>query len=200
MNEAMRLIGSDEYEQIWQSKLYTFGPFCLLLWSNPFNDKSIEKVETVYRGIILSPTEIDSFKNDYSRNFKAEGSFQAFTSCTRNRTLAEMYGGNALLIMTVRYGFTVDLAPFSQYPQEEEVLVFPGVYFTVERMDFDKDKNKHLIYLNLRHKLAGKPILCLLYIFSSGLSYILSFHFIIDSRLEIISEILEYFKIINLAK
>ena len=39
LNEVMRLIGSEQHEQVWKSKITTLGPFCLLLWDNPFNRK-----------------------------------------------------------------------------------------------------------------------------------------------------------------
>ena len=54
LNETMRLIGSEEHEQIWRSKIRTFGPFCLLLWDNPFNSKIITSETKLYRGAQLS--------------------------------------------------------------------------------------------------------------------------------------------------
>ncbi|CAF1262573.1 unnamed protein product [Didymodactylos carnosus] len=51
--------------------------------------------------------------------------------------------------MTVRRAFTVDLQPFSKYPGEEEELLYPGVGFTVERLELDAQKKKHMIYLTL---------------------------------------------------
>ncbi|CAF3888919.1 unnamed protein product [Rotaria sp. Silwood1] len=43
LNAAMRLIGDREHEQVWRSKVRTLGPFCLLLWDDPFNTKLTTK-------------------------------------------------------------------------------------------------------------------------------------------------------------
>jgi hypothetical protein len=155
LNETMRLIGNEEHEQIWRSKVRTLGPFCLLLWDNPFNSKITKPGTKLYRGAQLSDVLINSFKNDCSKDPKPKRSFQAFTSCTRNRSVAERFG-NVLFIMEIRIAFTVDLSPLSRYPHEEEELLFPGVCFEIDRMEFDKDKNKHLIYLTLQQRHNSK--------------------------------------------
>ncbi|CAF3701153.1 unnamed protein product [Adineta steineri] len=91
----------------------------------------------------------EGMKEEDSLNKKETSrSFPAFTSCSRSRVAAEKFG-NVLFIMTVKHAFTVDLKPFSQYPDEEEELLSPGVCFTIERVESGKTKNKHLIYLNL---------------------------------------------------
>jgi hypothetical protein len=75
--------------------------------------------------------------------------FQAFTSCSRNREFAEKFG-NVLFIMDVLCAFTVDLEGISEYPGEEEELVTPGVSFFVQPMEYADEKKKHLIYLKLQ--------------------------------------------------
>jgi hypothetical protein len=154
LNETMRLIGSEEHEHIWRSKIRTFGPFCLLLWSNPFEKKPTERGKILYRGAQLSDDLIVAFK-DKPRNPTAHGSFQAFTSASRNRNVAEFYG-NVLLIMRMNCAYTVDLNPLSDFQDEEEELIHPGVCFTVERVESDEANNKHVIYLNLTHRYAGE--------------------------------------------
>ncbi|CAF3133320.1 unnamed protein product [Rotaria sp. Silwood2] len=153
INEAMRLIGSEEHEKIWRSKVHTLGPFCLLLWDNPFNSKSAKPGTILYRGTQLSDDLIASFEDDCSKNPKPSRSFQAFTSCTRDRNVAEMFG-NTLLIMKVSLAFTVDLKTYSKFPDEEEELLFPGVSFTIDQVNVDKDK--HLIYLTLQQRHNSK--------------------------------------------
>ncbi|CAF0753851.1 unnamed protein product [Adineta steineri] len=123
-NEIMRVIGSEEHEEIWRSKILTFGPFCLLLWDNPFDRKAAEPGTILYRGTQLSDDMIACFQDDCSKDPKPLCSFQAFTSCTRNRNVAEMFG-NVLLIMTIRIAFTIDLEPYSNYVDEEEELLLP---------------------------------------------------------------------------
>ncbi|CAF4419559.1 unnamed protein product, partial [Rotaria magnacalcarata] len=48
-------------------------------------------------------------------------SFQAYTSCSRNRKKAEEFG-NTLFIMDVLYAFIADLSSLSEYADEEEEL------------------------------------------------------------------------------
>jgi hypothetical protein len=148
LNETMRLIGNEEHEQVWRDKVRTLGPFCLLLWDNPFDDKTTERGTILYRGAKLSEEQISSFKNDCSKEDKPSRSFPSFTSCSRNRAKAETFG-NVLFIMKVKHAFTVDLKPFSEYPNEEEELLSPGVCITVDRVEFDQHKKKYEIYLEL---------------------------------------------------
>ncbi|CAF3503888.1 unnamed protein product, partial [Rotaria sp. Silwood2] len=151
MNEIMRLIGSEAHEQVWRSKVRTLGPFCLLLWDNPFSSKLARPGTILYRGATMSGDLITSFKNSCSKDPKPWHSFQAFTSCTRNPDIAEQFG-NVLFIMKIRLAFTVDLSELSKYSHEEEELLLPGVSFTIDRVAFHKDKNKYLIYLTLQQR------------------------------------------------
>jgi hypothetical protein len=147
LNEAMRFIGNNEYEHVWRSKIRTFGPFCLLLWSNPFKNAATKREETVYRGANLSDSSIASFTS-FSQSLEPQGSFQAFTSTSRNRAKAEQFG-NVLFIMHLTDAYTIDYSQFSDYPGEEEVLIYPGTYVIIQHVELDITKNKHLIYLNL---------------------------------------------------
>ena len=153
LNAAMRLVGSRGDEQIWQSKVRTLGPFCLLLWDDPFN-KKVKCDIKLYRGATLKPEHIDTYK-EMAKNENQYGSFQGFSSCNRNRSKAEVFG-NALFIMKVLFAFIADLSQLSKYQNEEEELVTPGVCFRVERVKFDRKKKKHLIYLELRQRFSGK--------------------------------------------
>jgi hypothetical protein len=156
LNEIMRLIGSEEHEKVCQSKIGTLGPYCLLLWDNPFNSKMTEPGTILYRGAKLSDDFITVFKSNCSKDPRPWYSFQAFTSCTRNHSVAEMYSDNVLFIMKTRVAFTIDIQPFSNFPDEDEELLFPGVSFTIDRMEYDENKNKHLIYLTLQQKYNSK--------------------------------------------
>ena len=90
LNTAMRLIGSKDHEQVWRSKIRTLGPFCLLLWDDPFNKKVTTKT-TLYRGTDLKPEQIATYK-DMAKRPDEFRSFQAFTSCSRNRKKAKQFG------------------------------------------------------------------------------------------------------------
>ncbi|CAF1492522.1 unnamed protein product [Rotaria sordida] len=153
LNAAMRLVGDKEQEKIWRSKVCTLGPFCLLLWDDPFN-KELTTKKTLYRGATLTKEQIDAYTK-MAEDDEAYGSFQAYTSCSRNRDKIEELG-NTLFIMEVLIAFIVDLSPLSEYSAEEEELVTPGVCFRVKSVEFDRKKNKHLIHLQLRQRFSRK--------------------------------------------
>ncbi|CAF1528705.1 unnamed protein product [Rotaria sordida] len=153
LNAAMRLVGDKEHEQVWRSKIRTMGPFCLLLWDDPFNTKLTTK-KTLYRGATLTKEQIDVYAK-MAEDDKDYGSFQAYTSCSRNRGKAEEFG-NTLFIMEVEFAFIADLSSLSQYSAEEEELITPGVSFRVLSIKFDPTKNKHVIHLELRQRFSGE--------------------------------------------
>jgi hypothetical protein len=154
VNEAMRLFSSPEQEEIWRSKVRTLGPFCLLLWDNPFNNKLTKNIK-LYRGANLTEEQIKTYQ-DLSTKFKEYRMFQAFTSCSRNRQFAETFD-NALFIMGMRLALIADPKAISEYlGEEEEELVLPDVSFRVQRMEYDPKKKKHLIYLQLRQRFHRK--------------------------------------------
>jgi hypothetical protein len=153
LNEVMRLIGDEKHETVWQSKVHTLGPFCLLLWDNPFSDKLTKNIQ-LYRGAKLTNQQIATYQ-ELSTRPREYRSFQAFTSCSRSHEMAGKFG-NALFIMKVLWAFTWDHKPFSAYPNEEEELIIPGVCFSVQRMEFDSHKNKYLIYLQLSQRHDSK--------------------------------------------
>ncbi|CAF1440453.1 unnamed protein product [Rotaria sp. Silwood1] len=153
LNAAMRLVGDKEHEQVWRSKVRTLGPFCLLLWDDPFNTK-LTTEKTLYRGAELNKEQIASYE-EMAKDNEAYGSFQAYTSTSRNREKAEKFG-NTLFIMEVLIAFIADLSQLSEYANEEEELVTPGVCFRVKSVEFDRKTNKHLIHLQLRQRFSGK--------------------------------------------
>jgi hypothetical protein len=102
----------------------------------------------------LKPEQIATYE-EMAKNKYEYGSFQGFSSCRRNRKKAEKFG-NTLFIMKVLFAFTADLRGLSEYPNEEEELITPGVCFRVLRVEFDRKTNKHLIYLELRQRFNGK--------------------------------------------
>ncbi|CAM4778356.1 unnamed protein product [Rotaria magnacalcarata] len=148
LNTVMRQIGSDSHEQVWREKACTLGPFCLLLWDSPF-DSTVETNKTLYRAAKLTNEQIETYRN-LAENPDERRSFQAFTSCTRNRSIAESFPGtNVIFIIDLLSAFSIDLQPVSLYPEEEEELISPGVSFTVKSVTVDRGKNKFLISLKL---------------------------------------------------
>lgn len=153
LNTTMRLVGSDGDDQTWRSKVPTLGPFSLLLWDNPFNTRTQTGIE-LYRAANLTPEQITQYEA-IAKKQDEYGSFQGFSSCSRNRTKAEGFG-NALFVMKVVMAFIADLSKVSEYPDEEELLVTPGVCFRVLSVDFDDKKEKHIIHLELRQRWSSK--------------------------------------------
>ncbi|CAF1202700.1 unnamed protein product [Rotaria sordida] len=153
LNATMRLVGDKEHEHVWRSKIRTLGPFCLLLWDDPCNKKA-KTNEILYRAANLNEQQIAKYE-EMANNPDEYGSFQAFTSCSRNRQKAAEFG-NTLFIMKVVVGFTADLVESSEYPFEEEELVTPGVSFRVTKVEFDHKINKHLIHFELRQRFSSK--------------------------------------------
>lgn len=151
IHETLRFIGNEEHEQLWKDRVKTLGPFCLLLWDNPFDSKPIQSGTQVYRGAEMSEELITKLKKDSAVVPKPIYSFQAFTSCTRNRTIAEKFG-NVLFIMKIRVGFSIDLHSYSKYPHEEEEILLPGITYVINSVKFDATLKKHLITLTLQQK------------------------------------------------
>lgn len=159
LNQIMQLLGSKDQEEVWRSKIGTLGPFCLLLWDNPFDRKMTNPGTILYRGAQLSDDSIQTLKTNCWKEPKLLHSFQSFISCTRIRNIIENFNNvNTLIIMELQVAFTVDLSKLSEYPREEEVLLFPGVSFSINKVEFDQEKNKHLIYLILQQRHTSKSI------------------------------------------
>jgi hypothetical protein len=158
LNEAMRLVGDNENENVWRSKISTLGPFCLLFWDDPFN-RTLTLNRILYRGAELKPEKMVKY-HDAVNNQDEYGSFQAFTSCSRNRHVAELYG-NCLFIMNVEFAFINDISMLSRYPEEEEVIITPGVCFRVRDVQYDHVSDKYIIHLNLRQRFSGECDACL---------------------------------------
>ena len=157
INETMRLIGNPQHDQVWRSKVSTIGPYCLLLWDNPFNSEMIKPGTMLYRGAQVPDEMIKAFQAESSREPKIWHTFEAFTSCTQNRSIAEQIG-NVLFIMKTRTAFTLNLTQLSEYRQEEEEVLLPGISFTINQVSSDKSKNKYLVYLSVHQRHISKSI------------------------------------------
>jgi hypothetical protein len=142
--------------QLIGSKVRTLGPFSLLLWDNSSNYKPAEAGTILYRGAYLTDEVVSSFKDDCLQEDRPMRSFPSFTSCSRLQKKVEEFG-NVLFIMNIKHAFTVDIKPFSEYPDEEEELLSPGVCFIVVDV-IEKSKNKYWIYIDLIQQHARKSI------------------------------------------
>ena len=151
LNHIMRLIGDKAHENLWRSKLETLGPFAFLLFYYISSENVTHRTgATVYRGAQLSEEMISEYQRA-AQSDDCRRSFQAFTSCSRNRMKAEQFG-NVLFIIeaetrTSYRTLNMDISRLSAYPDEEEVLIRPGRAFRIESVEFDKKTKKHLIHL-----------------------------------------------------
>ncbi|CAF3113838.1 unnamed protein product [Rotaria sp. Silwood2] len=153
LNHTMRLIGNTNHENVWRSKIETLGPFAFLLYYYLSYENLNHRTSTiVYRGAQLTDEMIAEYQY-VTRSKDSRRSFQTFTSCSRNRAKAEQFG-NTLFVFkaekrTSYRTLNMDISSLSAYPEEEEVLIRPGRSFKIERVEFEKTKKKHVIYLTL---------------------------------------------------
>ncbi|CAF3192610.1 unnamed protein product [Rotaria socialis] len=141
MNEYMRLAGDKQHEELWKSKILTFGPFAFLL-SALKTTKKYSKM-TVYRGANLS----DDLISKYRDNLDAYLTFPAFTSTSRNRAKAEQFG-NVLFAINISTLDGADVSSYSAYPDEEETLLSFDFAFYIRSCNFDANRNKWVIELS----------------------------------------------------
>ena len=107
LNHTMRLIGDPNHEQIWRSKVNTLGPFaCLLQYYLSYENLTHRTNKTIYRGAQLTDEMVDEYRR-VARSKDPRRSFQAFTSCSRNRLQAEQYGNCLFILNAERRRFRI---------------------------------------------------------------------------------------------
>ena len=137
-------------ETITLEKIKTFGPFCWLLYRYLYNIKTTKGL-TVYRGLTLTDKEREDFMADDIR-------FRSFTSTSKNIEVAEMYGGNTLLIIDLHvllYGKKAednircgaDISHLSSFPDEEEFLIWPETTFHHVEHYYNNESKKNIVHL-----------------------------------------------------
>jgi hypothetical protein len=124
------------------TKVDTLGPFCYLLREHLFYaDKSKEKL-TVYRGCTLTDEMVDEYKQAVGKWIQ----WPAFTSASKSLLMAEIYAGNALFIMKIVSSYyTRDISSFSNFPEEEEVLMSAHLHFKIDEVIFDSVNKRYVI-------------------------------------------------------
>ncbi|CAF5120543.1 unnamed protein product, partial [Rotaria sp. Silwood1] len=131
-------------KEVWQqcAYIYSLESFLYKTLHTTMRLVGDKDHEQEWRKQIVNYKEMAKHRDEYR-------SFEAFTSCSRNREKTEELG-NTLFIMEVESAFVVDISELSEYPNEEEELVTPDVSFYVKNVEFDRKTNKHLIYLQLQ--------------------------------------------------
>jgi len=97
----------------------------------------------LYRGANLS----DDLIKQYRQNIGAYLTFPAFTSTSRNRAKAEQFG-NVLFVIDACPASGTDVAPYSDYPDEEGTLLGADFAFYIRSCTFDQTKNKWIINIS----------------------------------------------------
>lgn len=145
VNEALR--------QNDRSKFDTFGPFCYLMFyfCNPYGVKCGETFlqpfyddVILYRGCNLTFEQI----RQYRSALHTTKVWQSFTSTTKNRQLAEIFGNTLFILHVKQCSRVADISHFSNFPEEEEVLLPSGTCFKIEKVKREKD-GKYNIYLDI---------------------------------------------------
>jgi len=132
---------------IIREQVKSLGPFCWLLdWY--LYEKPTTDILTVYRGLNLDDQQRKQFMEEIMK-------FTSFTSTTRSRKVAEFYDENTLLIIDLNqrdnnHKHIVcgrNISSLSDFPEEEEFLIWPGREFAFVKYEYDIPKKKHVIYL-----------------------------------------------------
>ncbi|CAF3556894.1 unnamed protein product [Rotaria socialis] len=125
-----------------KSKIDTMAPFCYLLSEAIWNDTLADEhfYGTVYRGVTLDEQTIQYYKNAIG-TFKYE---YAFTSTSKDREVAEVFG-NSLLIIDVSAVGGLTVSSYSEYPDENEVLLPPGIALRID----DVEQKSGRVYISL---------------------------------------------------
>lgn len=138
LNEALR-----KHDR---SKLETLGPLCQLIRS--YSRIAQDYIGTVYRGTELSHTDIQLYK----QHIGEWKTWQAYTSTSKDRLMAEMFGGTLFIIDITDIKLSAprayDIAHLSQYPEEKEVLIPAGVSFQILSVEQDPSQ-KTIIHVRI---------------------------------------------------
>jgi len=126
---------------------------------------------TLYRGQTMKKIQLDELRE----NFDGFISMNSFLSATQRKKVAFVFSGDGVTTnpdeVSVIYEMIIDTnirsTPYakikSAMEDEEEILFSTAVCFTVERVEFDKVKSKHLFFLSLKHTPDSKLTFYLTY-------------------------------------
>ena len=161
-----------------QTKLYTVGPFCYLLFNSIgqcseinssrinffrrlFSPSKIQSID-LYRGDHNSSSTIEEYRRavgDKSKRFK----WLSFVSTSFDQSVAESFAGDVLYIIKIRSYVSnkdqlTNLAAMSHYEDEKEILLLPGVQFQVTKLEYDNEMGRHLVHIKINSSYISKLI------------------------------------------
>ncbi|CAF3273794.1 unnamed protein product [Rotaria socialis] len=144
LNETMRLQGDFAFEILWKSKVPTLAPFAVLL-NSAMNFNRTHMI--VYRGVTMANEQIEKFRLCVVSERKIQ--LPAFTSRSLNRDVAEFFGSNVFFVIDLEKDTSsLDVSPYSNYPNEQELWLFDGFPAKVTSCHFDETANKWAIKLS----------------------------------------------------
>ena len=128
------------------SKLETLGPLCYIIRN--YSRIAQDYIGMVYRGTDLSHAEIEVYK----QHIGEWKTWPAYTSTSKDRTMAEMFGKILFIIditdVELSSPRAYDIAHLSQYPDEKEVLIPAGVSFQILGVEQDLSQ-KTIIHVKI---------------------------------------------------
>ena len=145
-----RILREHSQRTLTSEQVKTLGPFCWLLQLY-LKQHTKTDIQTVYHGLNLTDEERQQFMPEFGLQFIS------FTSTSTNRAKAEKFG-NTLLIIDLdvkkhlifkdnEHKAGASISHLSDYPDEEEFLMWTGTWFDFVKYKYDNRKNKHIIYL-----------------------------------------------------
>ncbi|CAF1538968.1 unnamed protein product [Adineta ricciae] len=127
------------------SKVDTLGPFCSILNNGVRSLSGYAYQGVVYRGVLLTSEQVNRYENARSDFLQ----WDSFVSTTKNRNLAMFYGNTLFTIEIDMYARGLDISSFSNFPEEDEVLIRPGRPFSINDMEFNTADNKYHIDISI---------------------------------------------------
>jgi hypothetical protein len=126
------------------------GPFVKLVYSQ-FGKYRLEpdKAESlmVYRGAKLNSAELRAFRRGTG---KKSFHWLEFLSTSKRLEVAKLFVKNALFIIRLHKlygdGRAMEILRISQFDEEEEVLLRPGVEFSIKRCICDDEEKKNYTF------------------------------------------------------
>jgi len=151
-----------------RTKLNTLGPYCYLVynyigrqthdfsaWRHRFYQRFRQKQSPsifVYRGDSVTQRKLDEYRQaakQRHRYFK----WLSFVSTSQQRDVGESFATNVLYIIelkgTISNDQFTDLYDNTFMPEEEEVLLRPGVRFRVQNVTFDSEKGLQVVRIQI---------------------------------------------------
>lgn len=131
-----------------RTKIDTLGPFCKILYSQFNKHQPCVDSLIVYRGEWLSGRDLRAYKRGVC---KQSYHWLGFTSTSTSYEMAQTFTQNAYFIIRLEKiyndGRALNIQKHSNFPEEDEVLLRPGVEFSIEKFEYHQSTGVHTFYL-----------------------------------------------------